>query len=241
MKKELLTIYGRKPVLEVLENKDLKIYALHLSSSNKRSDILDKIISLAKKRGVEIKYHTKRELSFISKNSKQDQGVALDILHPYIYEAEEFLKKYKKFRLFAIDGVQNPQNLGLIVRSAAAGNIDGIIFAKRKSAPLISPLTIKASAGTLFKVPIIKSYNLKETLNFFKIRGTKIAILDPKGETLFSKIDEDRIIYILGNESSGVSKEIEELKSFGVKIPMKDGIESLNVAMAATIIAFCQN
>jgi 23S rRNA (guanosine2251-2'-O)-methyltransferase len=101
-------------------------------------------------------------LSRISKNAKEDQGVALDIISNSYKSANE-IKNLKKYRLIALDGVQNPQNLGMIVRSCAAGNIDGIILPKKNSAK-ISPLVIKASAGTLFKLPIYYCNTLDEIL-----------------------------------------------------------------------------
>ncbi len=144
--KNFITIYGRNPVLEALENNELEIYALHLSKSNKKSDKLDKIIALAKKKGIEIKYHDKDKLSRISKDKIQDQGVALDIIFDNLKD-ESYLKNLEKYRVIALDRVTNPQNLGMIIRSAAAGNIDAIILSKKGNAPLVSPLTIKDSAG----------------------------------------------------------------------------------------------
>ncbi len=235
--KNLITIYGRNPVLEALNNSDLKIYSLHLSKSNKKSEKLDKIINIAKKRGIDIKYHDKRELSFISKNSKQDQGVALDIILDNLYNID-YLQNLDSFRVLALDKIENPQNLGMIIRSAAAGNIDAIILQKRGTASLVSPLVIKASAGTLFKMPIIYVDSLKNTLIKLK-DNTQIISLDLKAKSsLFDINIPNRAIFILGNESRGVSKEINDLSTNKVKIPMNRGVESLNVAVTASIISF---
>ncbi len=236
---KLLTIYGRKPVIEALEDESLKIFKLHLSTSNKETKEIKKILTLAKKRDIEIKYHSKRELSFISKNSKQDQGVALDIVMDSFYSPKEFESKFQSFRLLAIDGVTNPQNLGLIIRSAAAGNIDGVILSAKKTAPLVSALTIKASAGTIFKIPIIKSTSLLKSLELFKSKETTIYTLSSHSQKNYKKINyPKRAIFILGNESEGVSKEVEKLSDLSIKIPMNRGVESLNVAMSATLISF---
>jgi len=89
---KVLTIYGRNAVLEALEDRSLTIYKLHLSSSNRASKQLDKMEKLAKKRDIEIAYHNKQTLSRISKNSKQDQGVALDIVMEYAISDKEYKK-----------------------------------------------------------------------------------------------------------------------------------------------------
>jgi 23S rRNA (guanosine2251-2'-O)-methyltransferase len=236
--KNFITIYGRNPVLEALENDELKIYALHLSKSNKKSDKLDKIIALAKKRNIEIKYHDKDKLSRISKNKKQDQGVALDIIFNNL-KAESYLKDLESYRVIALDRVTNPQNLGMIIRSAAAGNIDALILSKKGNAPLVSPLTIKASAGTLFKLPIIYIDSLFKTLQNLQKEKAILYTLDLQAkEDLFSTSLAKKTIFILGNETFGVSKEINELSDKKIKIFMNRGVESLNVACTGTLLAF---
>ncbi len=238
--KNLLTIYGRNAVLEALEEQDLKVYALHLSKSNKFSPKLHAIIKAAKQRGVEIKYHDRQSLSYISKNRKQDQGVALDIILENFKESSDFTS-YKRYRILAIDGVTNPQNLGMIIRSCAAGKIDAIIISKRGTASLVSPLTIKASVGALFKIPIIYTNALKESLNEFKLHGAEIINLSLEAkESLFDYIIPQRAIFILGNETEGVSEEIAQIATTALKIPMNRGVESLNVAVTAGIISFLE-
>jgi len=236
--KNLLTIYGRNAVLEALEEKDLKVYALHLAKSNKRSLKLDAIIKAAKKRGVEIKYHDRDKLSYISKNRKQDQGVALDIILDNFRESSDF-EDLKKYRILALDGVENPQNLGMIIRSAAAGKIDAIIIPKRGTASLISPLTIKASVGTLFKIPIVYTNSLEQTLSAFKETGSEIVNLSLHAKsTLFNYKIPEKTIFILGNETKGVSKKVAQLATKELIIPMNRGVDSLNVAVTAGIISF---
>ena len=142
----------------------------------------------------------------------------------------------KSFRLIALDGIQNPQNLGMIIRSCAAGNVDGVILPKKSSAK-ISPLVIKASAGTLFKLPIYYCNSLDEILN--DLNDTKIYSLSSHAsKTIYDIKQTNKSIYILGNESDGVSKEVETLCNDSISIPMKRGVESLNVAITASLIAF---
>ena len=235
---KIITIYGRNAVLEALEDTTLTIHKLHFSDSNKSVAQLDKMVTLAKKRGIEIAYHDKKALSRISKNAKQDQGVALDIVLEKSLTQEEFLAQNSSFRLLALDGIHNPQNLGMIIRSATAGDIDAILLPTKNSAQ-ITPLVIKASVGTVFKIPIIKVNNLTKSLKMFKEASSSIYTLSSHAKKSYK--DEEygeKTIFVLGNESDGVSKEVEDLSTTSIAIPMRRGVESLNVAVTASILAF---
>ncbi len=235
---KILTIYGRNSILEALLDNSLKIYRLHLSTSNKITPQLERVVRLAKERNIEIVYHTKKALSYISKNSKQDQGVALDIIMKGFLDEEEFIKNHNSYRLLALDGISNPQNLGMIIRSATAGNIDAIILPTKRSAQ-ISPLVIKSSVGTLFKLPIIKTSSLINSLKIFKKSNTDIYTLSSYAKNSYrDEVYSNRVIFILGNETIGVSKEIEKLSDKSISIPMRRGVDSLNVAVTASLLAF---
>jgi len=235
---KILTIYGRNAVMEALEDEAVTIHKLHLSKSNKDASVLEQMKSIARKREIEITYHDKQSLSRISKNAKQDQGVALDIILEYFGDSKEFILNNINYRIIALDGVTNPQNLGMIIRSCAAGNVDAVLL-PAKGAAQISPLVIKASAGTLFKMPIIKTSDLKKTLELFKKEGANLYTLSSHAFQSYKKQHySDKTIFILGNESEGVSKPVEALSDTSIAIPMKRGVESLNVAVTASLLAF---
>lgn len=232
---KVITLYGRNVVIEVLQDDTIVIHKLHLASSNKPDGAIHEITKLAKKRDIEILYHDKNALSRISKNAKQDQGVAIDILAQSYQNAKE-IASMKKYKLIALDGIQNPQNLGMIVRSCAASKIDGIILPKKNSAK-ISPLVIKASAGTLFKIPIYFCDTLESALA--PLKDVKIYALSSHAkESIYDLTPTEKSIFVLGNESEGVSKEVTALCNASVVIPMQRGVESLNVAVTASLIAF---
>ena len=235
---KVITIYGRNAVLEALLDRSLEIYKLHLSDSNQKSSDIDRLISLAKKRGIESAYHNKKALSRISKNAKQDQGVALDIVLKHSLDEDEFIASKSTYRVLAIDGVNNPQNLGMIIRSATAGDIDAILLPKKGVAD-ISPLVIKASVGTIFRMPIIKCDNLSNTLKKFQSNSAKIYTLSSYAKDSYKDVEyNNRAIFVLGNESNGVSDEVEKLSDKSISIPMNRGVESLNVAVTASLLAF---
>ncbi len=241
---KLLTIYGRKAVLEAMQDEQLKIYKLHMADSNKSGGIISEITALAEQRNVETLWHDRKALSRISRNSKQDQGVAADIELKQHLSLDEFLlqtNENKPFKLIALDRITNPQNLGLIIRSACAGNVDGILLPK-KGCSSLSPLVIKASVGTIFKATIIHCEELPQALRTIKekIPSSQICTLSSHAqESLFSeKTDISPFIYVLGNETDGVSREITSMSDKQLSIPMNNGVESLNVAITAALIAF---
>ena len=235
---KIITIYGRNAVLEVLEDDSITIHKLHFADSNKPVTQLDRMVSIAKSRNIEIVYHDKKALSRISKNAKQDQGVALDIVLDHALNEDEFLAQNSSYKVIALDGIHNPQNLGMIIRSCVAGDVDAIILPTKNSAQ-ISPLVIKASVGTLFKLPIIKTDSFIKTLEKFKNADAKLYTLSSHAKNSYkNEVYTTKTIFILGNESEGVSSEVEKLSTTSISIPMKRGVESLNVAVTASLLAF---
>lgn len=237
----LLTVYGRKPVQEALMDSSLQCLSLHLATSNREARVITDIRTRAEARGIPVQFHDRRELSRISKNGKQDQGVALDVLCQRFASLEDYLKESpatRPRRLLALDGITNPQNLGMIVRSATAGLIDGIVL-PRKGCAALGPLVIKASAGTLFRAPILACQTLPAALADCQRAGATICVLDGRAQqSLFELPATDFSVFVLGNETDGPSQAVTALANRQVAIPMRNDVESLNVAVAASLIAF---
>src|SRR5690606_17169029 len=237
----LLTVYGRKPVLEALEDADVPVYRLHLATSNTEGGIVRDIERLASQRGVEIIRHSRDSLSRISKNRNQDQGVAADLACPRYRHYRDFLAEQapgQVFELIALDRITNPQNLGMIIRSVAASPSAGLLLPTKGCAPL-SPLVIKASAGTLFRCPILRCDDLAEALRAFQNLGSEVCVLTGSAEQSLGDYDPARpVVFVLGNETEGVSDKVMKLADRQVRIPMANGVESLNVAVTAALLAF---
>ncbi|MDJ0878980.1 MAG: RNA methyltransferase [Halieaceae bacterium] len=237
---QVLTVYGRKPALEVLQDESLTCYRLHFADSNKPAPILDEMRALAEQRGIEILIHGKRELSRISRKGSQDQGVAVDVHCPAFSSLDDFLARDTgaPARLLAADGITNPQNVGMLVRSAVAGGIDGILWPRDGNAAL-GPLAVKASAGTLFKAPLVRCRDLADALKACQAQGFRVCVLDGNADhSLFDGSPGDRVIYVLGNETDGPSQAVLDLADEQRRIPMQNGVESLNVAVTAALIAY---
>jgi 23S rRNA (guanosine2251-2'-O)-methyltransferase len=153
---------------------------------------------------------------------------------------DQFLstRQDKPTRLIALDRITNPQNLGMIIRSVCAGNIDGLLLPQKGCAAL-SPLVIKASTGTLFKTPVIYCDTIEQGLKVFKENGAQICTLSLQAKkSLFSHQATGLTIYVLGNETEGVSPAVAKLADQELIIPMQNNVESLNVAITAALIAF---
>ena len=237
---QLITVYGRKPVLEILEDNKLKIFRLHLADSNRDGGIIAQIRKLAAQRNIETCFHSRSELSRISRNSKQDQGVACDIHCPGYQPYQQALSDSPAGTIIALDGITNPQNLGMIIRSVTASPAQALLLPSKGTAD-ISPLVIKASAGTLFKGNILRCDSLPKALQEFKQRGYEICTLSSHQATPLSDFaPKAPVIFVLGNETEGVSPDVAALSDHRVAIPMANGVESLNVAITAALIAFRQ-
>lgn len=230
-----LTIYGRKPVLEALQSEELDCRRLHLADSNRTDGIIRDILRCAQQRDIDVRYHDRKALSRISRNGKQDQGVALDVELPAYRPLE---KCPRPARFIALDGVTNPQNVGMIIRSVGASPIDGLIL-PRKGCAALGPLVIKASAGSLFKTPIYHCDSIGSGLDWLRQEGFKVYGLDLKGRhNLLDMQTPDKAVFVLGNESEGLSEQSRSRIDESLLIPMNRDVESLNVAVTAALIAF---
>ena len=240
----LITLYGRKPVRELLMDNDVKIFRLHLADSNANSEIMREIEQLANSRNIEIKVHSKRELSRISKNSKQDQGVAIDVKSERYRSIESLSEDLNNslsdepVELIAVDRITNPQNLGMIIRSVAASPMHGLLLPKKGCAK-IDPLVFKSSAGTLIKTNIYHCDELTSGITQLKERGFEVLGLAGGSNTSLSSLEKGKHrLFIVGNESEGLSESVQSHCDRLLSIPMNAGVESINVVAAATLVAF---
>lgn len=235
---QFITVYGRKPVMEVLENQELTIDKV-LIDQRAKGDIIKDIIAICKQRSITLQKVDAAKVSKISKNPKQDQGVVADIVSPQAADAAAFLEanNAKETILIALDGVTTPTNVGMVIRSCTALGVDGIVLPRKGSAK-ISPLVIKASAGVVFKSTLLKCERLTPIVKQAKQKGFKIyGLSGDKGSNIYTTSFHKKSIFVMGNESNGVSTAIAELVDEWLSIPMANSVESLNIACAATVVA----
>ena len=228
--------------MEALQDNRLSPSRLHLADSNKPGGIVGQIEELAKTRAVDVQVHARQALSRISKNGKQDQGVALDLFCPEFDSLDNFIDAWvhpsNEFKAVLLDGITNPQNVGMIIRSCCAAGINAIFYPTRSVAAL-GPLVIKGSAGTLFNAPIIQCKDARFTAQSLQACGFDIAALDSHAETsLFDFKPAKPTVYVVGGETDGVDNTIKNAASVSLRIPMANNVESLNVAVTAALVAF---
>lgn len=234
---QYLTVYGRKPVLEVLQQADLAV-AKVLVAQRAKADIIRQIEAACTKRGIPLHRVSAEEVARLSKHPKQDQGVAADVATPHMDDALRVLDQPlpARCRLLALDGITTPANVGLIIRTATALGIDGILLPRKGSAKL-DAFVVKASAGVVFRASIWKCERLTPVLK--KARQLDFAVYALSGEqgrALYEAPFAERAIFVLGNETHGVTPQTEALVTEHLTIPMTHGVESLNVACAAAVV-----
>jgi 23S rRNA (guanosine2251-2'-O)-methyltransferase len=241
---QYITVYGRKPVLEALRDREIEIDKV-LVANNVQGEIIDEIIEQAQQRGLKVKRESQQYVTRISRNGRHDQGVVLDAIAPEMESLATYLEREPPHYLngqgrkfLALDGVKNPSNVGLIIRNCLASGFDGVIL-PRKGCPDISPLVLKASAGTAFQARILRCPSLPEALEQLQNAGYAIYGLDSQApQTLYNTSFAPLSVFVLGNETEGLSEETQALVHCWVSIPMSDRIESLNVACAAAVVCF---
>lgn len=232
---KFITVYGKNPVLEVLNDKSIKV-AKCFTTMKSSNPYLKGVKKMCIQRNIELEFVDKSRIAKIAKNEKQNQGIAADVISFQKMSEEKFfsnLDQNKKQYVVVFDGVTTPANIGLIIRTATGLGAAGI-FLPRKGSPKISPLIIKASAGTIFSAPIISCATPFAAVKALKANGFKCLGMDGSGSAQIDQMKlPDKAAIILGNESIGISKDVTKELDEMVSIPTS--VESLNVACAATI------
>ena len=232
-----LTVYGRKPVLEALQAPGVRCERLHLARSNREADILDEIIALARRQGADIREHERNALAHISRNAREDQGVAADIGWPGYQQLDDVVEGIQGRSLLAVDGLTNPQNLGMLVRSTAAAGV-GVLLPREGNCD-INPLAIKASAGAVFRATVIRCGTLVDALARLRERGWRVAVLDADArQSLFAPLGTAPHVFVLGGETTGARADTRALADTRLFVPMENGVESLNVAVTGALVAY---
>ena len=232
-------IEGRNSVLELLEsNKDInKIFI----AKGERHGSINKIIAIAKERGIVIVEVDKRKLDEMS-TSRNHQGVIATV-PPFEYcDIEDILEEAKKRNevpfIIILDGIEDPHNLGSIIRTAETAGVHGIIIPKRRAASVNSTVN-KVSAGAVEHMKIARVNNINETIKYLKENDIWVCGTDMDTNTIYYEQDMTMpIALVIGSEGFGMSRLVKENCDFLVKIPMKGKITSLNASVSAGIVIY---
>lgn len=232
-------IEGRNSVIELLKSgKDIN--KLFVQRGEKHGSILE-IIKLAKNNKVIITEIDKAKLDKMSQTHNH-QGV-IAIIPPYEYcEVDDILENAKQKNedpfILILDQIEDPHNLGSIIRTAECSGVHGIIIPKRRAAQVNSTVN-KTSAGAAEYVKIARVNNLNETINYLKEKNIWIYGTDAEGSSYYDEQDyKGGIGIVIGSEGFGMSRLVRENCDFLIKIPMKGKINSLNASVSAAIVMY---
>jgi 23S rRNA (guanosine2251-2'-O)-methyltransferase len=237
-KDRFVTVYGRKPVLEALADESLQVDKVILADTA-RGPAAREILTAASERGIPVQRATAQRVKVLAGNGKQDQGVLADVVAPRMRLLAEALAGPRPPRgVLLLDGITTPANVGMILRTATAAGMGGIVVPRRGVAS-IDPLVVKASAGVAFHAPVLRCATAGEAATQLRAAGYPLFALDAGAkESLFSASLPAKAAFVLGSETAGVSDEVRDLVDEWVSIPMRGGVESLNVASAAAVLCF---
>lgn len=232
-------IEGRNSVLELLESeKDInKIFI----TRGERHGSINKIIAIAKQRKIIIVEKDKRQMEQMAQTQNY-QGV-IAMVPPFEYcEVEDILDLAKQRKeeafILILDGIEDPHNLGSIIRTAETAGVHGIIIPKRRAATVNSTVN-KVSAGAVEYMKIARVTNISNTIEELKKEGVWICGTDINTNTFYNQQDlKGPLAIVIGNEGTGISEKVKKNCDFLVKIPMKGKITSLNASVSTGIILY---
>ena len=235
---EKFEIEGRNAVMEAFRSGNTvdKLYlqdGCHDGSFNS-------IVREAKKQETIINYVSKEKLNQMSSTGKQQGVIAHVAAYEYSAIDEIFAKAEEKGQppfIFILDEIEDPHNLGAIVRTANLCGAHGVIIPKRRAVG-ITATVVKASAGAIAYTPVGKVTNLAKTFDELKKRGMWFACADMDGELMYRCNLTGPMGLVIGNEGTGVSRLVKEKCDYVVSIPMKGDIDSLNASVAAGVLAY---
>ena len=228
-------VYGFNPVTVALNSEHLKVLYFDKSRQGEKYQLLH---AQAKDQGVEIQPLQRQGWAKVLP-AESHQGIA-GRLHgmPQVFIEEIVEHAGEDSCILVLDQVQDPQNLGAVLRTAAATGVDAVVLPKAGGCPL-TPAVHKASAGMSLMVPIVENENLARVLDYLKDQGYWVVGCDSEGgedATLF-EFPHKRVM-VMGNEAEGMRRLVRESCDYIVRIPMANSVESLNISVAAAVVLY---
>lgn len=231
-------IEGRNPVIEAMRS-GKPIDKLYILDGCNDGPVMT-IKREAKKRDIYVKYVSKDRLTQMS-DTGMHQGV-IAVVAAYEYSELEDAYRLAESRneplfLYLLDNIEDPHNLGAIIRTANLSGAHGVVIPKDRAVGLTSTVA-RSSAGAINYTPVIRVTNLVRTIEELKKRGMWFACADMDGETMYDLDLTGSIGLVIGNEGDGVSRLVKESCDYIASIPMKGNIDSLNASVAAGVLGF---
>lgn len=229
-------LYGRNAVLEALRGgRDIKRVFV---ATGAHGDAITEIVDSARARKISLQSVDRRRLDDMAFNH---QGVVAEAA-PYVYatieEVIEAVTGAEQPLVLVLDVLQDPQNLGSLLRTAAAAGAQGVVIPEHRAVG-VTPAVVKASAGAIERLKIAQVVNLSRAIDQLKEAGLWAVGLDAEGETAYDKADLDRpLALVVGGEGRGLRQLVRQRCDVIVRLPMPGAIESLNAAVAGSIVLY---
>ncbi|MBN2834095.1 MAG: 23S rRNA (guanosine(2251)-2'-O)-methyltransferase RlmB [Candidatus Delongbacteria bacterium] len=228
-------IHGNNPVIELLENDPSKIEKVLIVKGSK-NDKTDRIIDLCKKYSVRFDLVPAQKVS--SYLERNDHANVLAIMSDFKYKDLHSVLFSNNSKVVVLDNIEDPHNLGAIIRSAAGSGAEAVIIPERNAAQ-VTDTVINVSAGTIFKINIIRVKNIATTLDQLKELGFWIVGTDMKADKDFREFEYSaKSAIVIGNEGKGMRRLVREKCDDLVRIDLKNNVESLNASVAAALVLF---
>ncbi len=232
-------IYGINPVVELLKGTPERIDKIFVRK-NATLKKFDLIQSLASDYKIAINQVPVEKLDELAER-KNHQGIVAAVsavVYKNFTEWIDLIEIGNDTAVLLLDEIEDPQNLGAILRTAAAAGIDAVLVPKHRQAP-VSGTVMKISAGTAGRIPIVRIGNANQTILELKDHGFWIAGLEQSGETsIWGQKYDVPMVFIIGNEGRGMRKKTTEHCDFLLSVPMQNDVESLNASVSAALICY---
>ena len=238
MENSELIIEGRNAIIEAFRA-GRSVDKLFIQEHTKEGS-MNTLIRAAKKTKTLIKYVPKERLDQISETGHHQGAVAFVAAYNYAEIDDLFAKAEEKGEspfFIILDEIEDPHNLGAIIRTANLAGAHGVIVPKNRACGLTATV-VKASAGAINYTPIVKVTNIAQTIESLKERGMWFVCADMDGETMYDIDLTGSIGLVIGNEGKGVSRLVKEKCDFVARIPMSGDIDSLNASVATGVLAY---
>lgn len=232
-------IYGRNPIEEALSTEGNQIEKIFVRDSISDGQ-LSKIFDLASQYRIPISHVPGSKLYDLVGNVNDQGVVALrsEISYTDFGEWLDSIDTSDYPAVLLLDEIEDPGNLGAILRTAAASGMSAVLVPKHRQAP-VNATVYKTSAGTAGRIPIVRAGNLNQAIMKLKDEGFWIGGMDMDGDQELWDLEIDRpLAFVIGNEGSGISQKTLEHCDYRFKIPMENNVESLNAAVSTALICY---
>ncbi len=239
-----IVVFGRHAIQEALRSEGVELVALAIERGRPAED-RRWLRREAHERGLVLEELSREELTGWTDAPRHDQGLAARLRLLRVIELEAFVARLsgprarEPVRLVGLDGVTNSQNVGMVVRSLVAAGLDGLLWPLRGQ-PWVNGLVVRAASGAVFECPILRCETIGSGIAALQAAGFTCFGLDsrPDRPSLFETPVPHRAAFFLGSESRGLSEDVTSQLDEHVRIPMPGRLESLNVAVAAGLVAY---